>query len=201
MKFVTFKNSEFLGEMAEFQMSEFREEASFNFADFNVDQTIFENSKFWGNANFQQAKFNGEAVFLGAQFKNIADFSECHFNASSQFLGTRFDKELYFYNVKYKIFDINWDSIRNKLISDEQGYILLINSFKEMGEFENADNCYYQFREWKRENRPPHDLEGTVWDSLAWISCGYGVRWTHPILLRNSHFLFVRNILLDLQLP
>jgi uncharacterized protein YjbI with pentapeptide repeats len=182
MRFVTFKKSEFLGKMADFQLSEFRDDASFNFANFDVDKVIFENSNFCGDANFQQAKFNGDAVFLGARFKDTAEFSESRFNASSQFLGTRFDKELYFYNVKFKNFDINWDSVHNNLISDEQGYILLINNFKGMGEFDNADSCYYQFREWKRQNRPPHELEGKFWDLLAWISCGYGVRWTHPIL-------------------
>jgi hypothetical protein len=131
--------------------------------------------------NFQKTKFKGKASFLGSEFKNEADFSESQFNSSLVFLGTRFYGELYFNNVKFDKFSINWDSIRYKLISDEPGYISLINNFKKMGQFDDADSCYYEYREWKRNNWPAYELDEKIWDSLAWISCGYGVRWTHTI--------------------
>lgn len=181
-KFSTFKKTEFHGSIVDFHRTDFEDNASFNFAEFDVDEAFFENTNFNRTVNFQKAKFNGRAVFLGARFRDMAEFSESQFNASSQFVGARFDKELYFYNVKFKNFNIFWDSVHNKLISDEPGYISLINNFKGLGQFEDADSCYYQYREWKQNNRPDYDFKGKIWDFLAWISCGYGVRWTHPMI-------------------
>jgi uncharacterized protein YjbI with pentapeptide repeats len=180
--FSTFRNSKFDGSRADFHRCEFRDNVSFNFANFNVDETNFENSIFNYAVNFQKVRFNGKALFLGSKFKNEADFSESQFNSSSDFLGARFEKELYFNNVKFDKLNVNWDSIRYKLVDDEPGYILLINNFKRMGQFNDADSCYYEYREWKRNNRPAYEWTEQIWDLLAWISCGYGVRWTHTII-------------------
>lgn len=180
--FSTFKYSKFDGSQADFHRSEFQDNASFNFADFDVDEAHFENSIFNYAVNFQKAKFSGKAIFLGSQFKNVADFSESQFNSSSDFLGTRFERELYFNNVKFDKLNIYWDSIRYKLVNDEPGYILLINNFKRMGQFNDADSCYYEYREWKRTNQPDYGWTGKFWDLLAMASCGYGVRWTHTIV-------------------
>jgi uncharacterized protein YjbI with pentapeptide repeats len=180
--FSTFRAAVFQGDSADFHKSEFQGGASFNFASFQVDKTDFTESKFHRTANFQKAVFRGEAVFLGSLFEDMAVFSESQFNSTSEFVGAIFCKELYFNNVEYNIFDITWESMRYKLICEGPSYISLIKNFKELGQWDDADSCYYQYREWKRINRPAHELTAAIIDYLAWISCGYGVRWTHTIL-------------------
>ncbi len=181
-----FTKSQFQEGMVDFHRSEFQDLAIFNFANFGGYEINFENSIFGGTADFRQARFNGDAIFLGSSFKDDADFGGSQFNSSSNFLGSRFDKSLYFHKIRFKNLDINWDSIHYKLISDEPGYISLIRNFKDLGQFDDADNCYYEYREWKRNNRP---LDwARLFDSLAWLTCGYGVRCIHPIF---SGFLVI----------
>jgi len=180
--FSTFREAVFDGTLADFHASDFKDYASFNFASFHVEKADFEGSKFEGDANFQQAEFKGRAVFLGSAFRGLADFDRSRFNTTSEFLGARFYDELHLNGVDYNVFDITWDSIRHRLVCDEPGYIALVVNFKKLGRFDEADNCYYQYREWMRINRPLQDWAGTIWDLLAWVSCGYGVRWTHTLL-------------------
>ncbi|MFB3764108.1 MAG: pentapeptide repeat-containing protein [Methanotrichaceae archaeon] len=181
-RFSTFRNARFDGSKADFHKCQFMKDASFNFANFNVDEATFEQSTFNYLVNFQRSMFKGKASFISSQFNEMADFSESQFNSSLDFLGAKFEKELYFNNVKFDRLNINWDSIRYKLISDEPGYIQLINNFRRIGQFADADNCYYQYREWKRINRPPSEWTEEISDYLSWLSCGYGIRWHHTLL-------------------
>ena len=178
-RIATFRKSEFLEGSIDFHKSEFKDIAVFNFASFGGFEVTFESSYFNGTTDFRQARFNGNAIFLGSRFKEDADFSGSQFNSSSNFLGSRFDRVLYFYKVKFKNLNINWDSIHHNLVSDEPGYIVLIKNFKDFGQFEDADNCYYEYRERKQHNMPFEWAK--ILTFLAWLTCGYGVRWTHPI--------------------
>ncbi|NPV61737.1 MAG: pentapeptide repeat-containing protein [Methanotrichaceae archaeon] len=180
--FSTFRNSRFDGNLADFHLCNFKDDVSFNFANFNVDEVRFKNSVFEGDANFQKAIFSGNALFLGTQFNGLADFSEAQFDSESNFQGVVFEKPLNVNNIKFDKFIISWDSIHDQLLSDEPGYILLIGNFRKLGQYDDADSCYYQYREWKRANRTNHEWTERIWDSVAWITCGYGVRWQNPIL-------------------
>lgn len=181
-EFSTFRRAVFDGAQADFHMARFQGDASFNFASFPADKADFEEARFDGLANFQQAVFDGEAIFLGSTFHGPADFSKSRFNTTSKFIGSRFFRQLYLEDVEYKVFDITWESIRYRLVCDEPGYIELIKNFRTLGLFDDADSCYYQYRDWKRINRPAYEWGGVLWDTLSWITCGYGVRWTHTVL-------------------
>lgn len=180
--FSTFKNSRFDGSLADFHLCSFRDNVSFNFANFNVDEARFKYSNFECNANFQQARFGGKANFLGSQFKGLADFGNSQFNLDSDFMGAVFEGPLKVNDIKFNGLIIKWESIHNKLLSDEPGYILLISNFRKLGQFDDADSCYYDYREWKRANRSDHEWTESIWDFIAWLTCGYGVRWQNPIL-------------------
>jgi hypothetical protein len=95
-------------------------------------------------------------------------------------VGTEFINKLYFNDVKFVKLLIVWDFINDKLVCDGPTYLLLIKNFKEMEQFEDADNCYYQYRDVTRKER--HDVWGKILDYISWLSCGYGVRWQHPVL-------------------
>jgi uncharacterized protein YjbI with pentapeptide repeats len=185
---------------AHFIYTEFNRSAVFLGSKFGADSDFhnsrftgtssFESSLFGDDANFQEAIFTMPSTFreaqfytanfLGSEFKDYADFDLSQFNKSGDFTGTKFGKELYFNGVKFAKLSIFWDSIKNRLVCDGQTYLLLIKNFKDMEQFEDADNCYYQYRDVKRQER--HDDWGKLFDYISWISCGYGVRWQHPII-------------------
>jgi hypothetical protein len=68
----------------------------------------------------------------------------------------------------------------NRLVCNGPTYLALIKNFRESEQFEDADSCYYQYRDWKRKERDPGWPK--LFDYLAWLSCGYGVRWQYTII-------------------
>lgn len=197
--YASFTNSQF-NKTGHFSYTRFDESSSFLGTRFNGDfdfhnsrsngPTIFESvvfddyadfevATFIGPARFEGSQFN-RANFLGTQFKGVVDFDSAQFNDTADFSGTKFEKELYFYRVKFAKLFIIWDSIKDKLVCDGPTYLSLIKNFKEMEQFDDADNCYYQYRDLKRKERP---LDWSkIFDYISWLSCGYGVRWQHTIL-------------------
>jgi hypothetical protein len=139
----------------------------------------FRDATFVGLANFRETKF-GSGDFSGTTFMETGDFNLAKFNKTADFTGSRFAKKLYLNDVKFEGFLVSWDSIDNALNCNSPTYLLLIKNFKEMQQFEDADNCYYQYRDEKRQTGP-FDLSKLI-DYISWLSCGYGVRWQHPIL-------------------
>lgn len=156
----------------------FNDTASFKFVVFRYNSN-FEETKFMRSANFIGAQF-GSARFAGAQFKGLSDFGSAQFNQSVDFVGTEFINMIYLTDVKFSKLLVVWDSVKDKLVCDGPTYLLLIKNFKDMEQFADADNCYYQYREVTRKER--YDLWGKLLDYISWLSCGYGVRWQHPIL-------------------
>jgi hypothetical protein len=175
-----FWGTSFKGAQADFKRSSFYGLARFWSTRFDVEMADFGWSQFGGDASFWDAKFGGDAAFKGSRFKGTADFMLAQFNRSVDFMGTRFEKELFFNDVRFISLKISWEFMRDRLICNGQTYLGLIKNFKDMEQFEDADGCYYQYRDWKRKDR---DIGWPkFFDYLAWLSCGYGVRWQHTIL-------------------
>lgn len=175
--FSDFLGAKFKGKQ-DFHNSRFNETAFFRSAIFEEDAN-FEDAIFMGSANFRETQF-GDARFSGVKFNGLADFNLAQFNKSADFIGTKFGKELYFDDVKFGKLLISWDSIKDKLVCSGPTYLLLIKNFKDMEQFEDADNCYFQYREGERQERPLGWAK--AFDYLALISCGYGVRWQNTML-------------------
>lgn len=179
-KSADFSNSLFRGEKSDFKDCQFNDYATFYQTSFDAGSTRFEGSKFEAPAIFFLAHFGGESYFDLSQFKELADFRFVILNKTADFSGARFEKEIDLNDIKFPSLIITWDSIRDKLICRGPTYLALIKNFKDLEQIEDADNCYFQYRDWKREMRPWGWLK--LLDYLAWISCGYGVRWHHAIL-------------------
>ncbi len=165
---------------ANFEGALFKGPAHFWGTKFESDDTNFEWSQFSSFASFWGASFGQEANFRGAKFEDEADLTLAQFSGTADFLGVSFGKKLYFNDVKFGAFKVQWTSIGNRLVCNGPPYLQLIKNFKEQEQFEDADSCYYDYRTWKRNNRSLGWPK--LFDYMAWISCGYGVRWTHPIL-------------------
>ncbi len=172
-----FFGAEFRG-VPNFYISRFNGTASFGSVVFG-DDANFGEVLFAKYTSFRKAKF-GMADFTGAQFRDFADFDSAQFKNSADFIGAKFTKSLYFSGIRFAEMSIIWDSIKDQLVCDGPTYLSLIKNFKDSEKFEDADDCYYKYRDVDRQAKPSGWSK--LFDYLSWLSCGYGVRWQHPIL-------------------
>jgi hypothetical protein len=128
---------------------------------FNSDAN-FEDSYFNGTANFRRSKFNSDAIFSHSKFKETADFRESEFLEILDLTDVAFNRLL-----------IYWPSIVHLSCNDGATYLALIKNGRESEQYEAADNIYYQYRDWRRDQNVGWSK---VSDHFAWLSCGYGVK-------------------------
>lgn len=169
----------------------------------------FSGCEFLEDAGFSDAEFQGVANFSRASFASEANFSRARFN-DADFGRARFERHFHLVNAKVytlKLSDaifpegssihlkdfnfsrlaVRWNSIRDHVPYNGSVYLTLVRNFRNLEQFEDQDECYYQYRKEKqaRSSQPFQRL----FDRLAWISCGYGVRPSHTILLSISIIL------------
>jgi uncharacterized protein YjbI with pentapeptide repeats len=190
----TFSNAQF-HDSARFWKTCFEEDVRFANSSFGRE------AEFWGarfskNADFTEAKFESRALFNAKQIPTMpmdgAVFSgDMILNGSIidklMLHGSKFDENssLFLDDCDYNILLVNWSEIKNNLVykKEDDGaiYLKLISNFNNRGYFSDADECYYQYRN-ERRNSEQSVLPKTL-DTLAWITCGYGVRPQYAIRL------------------
>lgn len=165
---------------ADFTDAKFNEEITFKNATFN--ETKFEKCVFKKNAIYNKANFGGKSI----------KFNDSHFLDDVLFENTTFLGKVYLYRITYNKMYIRWKNIENNLKdSDDSVYLSLIQNFKNLGYFEDADSCYLQYRnehskqEWPRGQGILEKCD--TWfrkqiDPLLGILYGYGVRPFYPFL-------------------
>ena len=174
----------------------------------------FSGSHFQEDAGFSDSQFQGEANFSRAHFAIDANFSRAKFN-DADFGRAKFDKYFHLSNAKVytlklsdavfsegssihlKDFNFNriavrWNSIKSHVPFNGSVYLTLIRNFRNLEQFEDQDDCYYQYRTEKQARSPR--IFPKLFDRLAWISCGYGVRPSHTILLSVAIILLFMGI-------
>jgi len=168
-------------ELAYFMGSRFEGLACFEESRFDGD-TFFDESRFEGNADFTRSRFKEYAGFSGSQFKGDADFSASQFEGEVYFLysGTnvKFNRSfnlndckinfILLENVEFSClkgkqisleypelnyFFASWDSIKNHILYHESTYLALVKNYRNLGWFDDADNCYYAFRKLAQTNK------------------------------------------------
>jgi len=163
----------------------FSGEACFRFAKFCNHITFFR-AVFWEKADFYVTRFNGEyAIFIGSNFKGESDFRGARFKEEADFRGAQFTKNLNLARAKFTNFEVEWDAIKGRLDCDGTVYLALVKSFKKLERFDDADNCYYQYRKIS-QNKKSWFSKNKCWlnrfscsklyDHFSWLSCGYGLR-------------------------
>ncbi len=187
---VFFDHSSF-SQLVDFDGTVFTKAANFSDSHFHEDAG-FSESKFQGEANFSRAHFGTEANFSRARF-NDADFGRARFdknlNLSNGKIYTLRLSDAIFAdgsNIYLKDFNFNrivvrWNSIRDHLPFNGSVYLTLIKNFRNLEQFKDEDNCYYQYRK-EKQGRTKKIFPRLV-DGLVWLSCGYGVRPSHTVLL------------------
>jgi hypothetical protein len=183
----------YFGENGQFQDSSFEKRVLFRATIFQKE-AHFLNSKFQNDADLRGAAFGDLAEFGSAIFDKMAYFNG---NPSEKLTGATFKGDLrlngskiqnimlqdavfsdnsriFLQNSEFIHLLIKWDDLKNHLPFDGSVYLALIKNFKDLEQFSDADECYYQYRY--------RSMKGPL-DYASWISIGFGVRPYYTILI------------------
>jgi hypothetical protein len=187
----------------------------------------FSKSHFRGDAGFSDAQFLGEASFLRCHFSVDANFSRAKFN-DADFGQAAFERNFLLNNSKIytlrlsdahfmdgsnihlKDFNFNriqvrWNTLKGHVPFNGSVYLTLTKNFRNLEQFEDEDQCYYRYRREKQSRQGSRKKKLIDW--LVWLSCGYGVRPSHTIILSFAVILFfgvfywAGNALIDVRPP
>jgi uncharacterized protein YjbI with pentapeptide repeats len=190
-KLVDFDGSTF-NKTADFSDSLFMEDAGFSSAQFQ-EGAKFSRARFMTEANFSRARFNGDAEFGKARIHK-------HLNLDSAKIYTMrltdaaFEdgSSLNLTDLDFNRIVVRWETIKNHFTYNGSVYLALTKNFRNLEQFEDGDDCYYQYRREKQARAS--SAVSKLLDRLAFISCGYGVRPSHTILLSLTIILLFTGI-------
>ncbi len=126
-------------------------------------------------AFFAVTTFNDNAHFLGAKFNNDLVLE------SARIYSMQLDNATFGKNSKISLKDadftrlvVPWSTIKDRLEFNGAAYLALVKNYKNLEWFDDADNCYYEYRQISLANEPWGWAK--LADVITWLSCGYGVR-------------------------
>lgn len=179
-----FYDASFLGN-AVFTKSHSVEDSIFSGANFG-DTADFGYAKFDGPTYFNTAQFSGNAAFNNAQFLTSADMTNAQFGKDLEMNSTRINRmvldgsvfnessELFLAKADINKFMVSWSLIKDILCFDTSAYLSLVKNYKDLGQSNDANDCYYEYRYLNQNNKAIGFSK--LLDVVAWLSCGYGVR-------------------------
>jgi uncharacterized protein YjbI with pentapeptide repeats len=190
-----FSNAHFM-DKSNFLDADFAGNVSFAATRFDGD-VVFWAAWFRGNAIFGLAYFGGFSDFQNTRFDQVAYFPVAKFTDTAFFMDAIFKKDLVLESARiysmimenvtfgpqstivlkgadFNRFTVHWDVIKDRMKYDGAAYIALTNNYKDLEWFDDADECYYQYRFIGQQGHPWGWSK--IFDIIAWISCGYGVR-------------------------
>jgi hypothetical protein len=168
------------GKSTSFSNSTFKNDAQFDDAEFSLDVN-FEAARFSEFAYFIRAKFNGDANFRGAKFERNAEFKEAEFHLDANFTNAVINGIANFNKSQFnnRIY-VPWDSIKNHLAYDGSTYLSLVKNYNNLEKFDDADECYYQYRKLRQKKLP---FQQRISDSIPFLALGYGVHPEYPLII------------------
>jgi hypothetical protein len=181
---------------ASFSASVFDSAAIFNNCRFNNVADI--RNSYFSYADFSSTIFNVTAGFNESEFSKVVKFNDVQFRGLTLLNNIKFKEDVFFDNAtfdhgldltrtSYNKLYIRLYNIKGGLIFDDSAYLSLIKNFKDLGYFEDADNCYFQYRKDRRNQPWPcvYPLEESARkfiDFLSEWSYGYGTRPVNPFI-------------------
>ncbi|HOT06996.1 MAG TPA: pentapeptide repeat-containing protein [Methanotrichaceae archaeon] len=183
--------------------------ASFKAAAFS-GAAVLAGTKFEGDVSFTSSAFGGRADLSGALFSEDARFLGARFSDSLDMTAAAFKKNLILEkasikelrmaestfssgslislkNAEFQRLEIQWSVLQGRLVADGSVYMALVRNFRNLEWFLDADGCYFQYRRDSQGEKPLLRGRRLNWsklfDMMAWISCGYGVRPAYTIML------------------
>lgn len=191
-----FINATFLGS-ARFDKCKFVRDTEIRRAYFNKSAN-FSSALFDGPSFFDYTQFHRNAIFDSVQFMGPSDFSDAQFDKDLDMNSTKistmvldnatFNAESHLYLAKADIsrFMVKWSMIKDILSFDGSAYLSLVKNYKDLG-LSEGDDCYYQYRLLSQDSKIWSWSK--IYDVLAQITCGYGVRPDRPVIC--SLFLII----------
>ncbi|OPY48731.1 MAG: hypothetical protein A4E48_02522 [Methanosaeta sp. PtaU1.Bin060] len=197
---VSFLETQFEGHTT-FLNARFNGIASFAATRFGGD-VVFRSAKFLAGTTFGLCSFGGLADFAGADFEKAAFFGGVKFSDLAYFIDARFNQDLTLEDARlysmqldnatfgagarinlngsdFTRFIVRWDVIKGMLVYNGAAYLALVKNYKSLEWFDDADECYYQYR------RISQEMEPWGWaklsDIISWLACGYGVRVSYTV--------------------
>jgi len=130
-----------------------------------------------GDANFRDAEFNKCACFNFAMLNGSASFEDAEFIGNAYFENAAFGRDLNLNRTGYSRLFLHWNSINKSQFkaSDYDAYLALERNYVNLGWFEDANNCYYEYRNKRRVDTDVPFIEKAT-DTIEWVSYGYGVK-------------------------
>ena len=183
-----FEDTDFSG-YADFEVEIFNGRAYFAYANFSCDAN-FASAIFSEGANFMHATFSDDAYFWHVYFSGKTYFDSVNFSGDAEFTSAEFDevdfsntvfsRTFILHDADFKRIKVSWNSLKDLYSFDGPTYIKLIKNFREIEQFEDADDAYYQYRRVSQDNKKwsLSKLE----DVVAWLTCGYGVKPAYPLI-------------------
>ncbi len=198
---VFFDHADFSG-LVDFDGTKFSRAANFSGSLFEEDAG-FSDSEFEGEAGFSRAHFATEANFSRSRF-NDADFSRAVFERNLHLVNAKVytlklsdaqfgeGSAIHLKDFNYSRIDVRWNTIKKSIPYNGSVYLTLIKNFRNLEQFEDQDDCYYQYRR-EKQSRNNKTIPGLL-DRLAWLSCGYGIRPSHTFLLSLAIILLFAGV-------
>ncbi|OPY54914.1 MAG: hypothetical protein A4E49_00633 [Methanosaeta sp. PtaU1.Bin112] len=181
---VTFRSAQFKGN-ATFAATRFESDVLFRAARFWMGST-FGLSSFGGLADYGNVDFNNTAFFGGVKFTDLAYFANARFNGDLILEGARLysmqldnatfseSSKINLNSTDFSKFVVHWSTLQSRMVYNGAAYLALVKNYKSLEWFDEADECYYQYRRIGQDQAPWG--WGKLSDIISWLSCGYGVR-------------------------
>ncbi|HUU26953.1 MAG TPA: potassium channel family protein [archaeon] len=193
-------DSTYFKEEAIFKTIYFKDYSIFDYATFK--NVSFQNTDFFGKLDFNYINIDN-AFFGGVRFYNICYFrnnsmlktlelDDCIFDKTVDFKDTYFPDSIIINNIHFGRMLVNWNQLINKIQPNMKDtlhfedysriYIPFINNFKNIGQYEDEDDCYYKLKNIEKDfslksiNSNPKTWFRPFFLILFKITCGYGVR-------------------------
>ncbi|MEI8002960.1 MAG: pentapeptide repeat-containing protein, partial [Methanothrix sp.] len=192
---VSFFETQFAGQVT-FRSAKFRGNATFAATRFESD-VLFREARFWkgstfglssfaGLADYGNVEFQKTAFFGGVKFADLAYFANAQFEGDLILEGARLysmqldnvtfseSSKINLNSTDFTKFVVHWSTIQDRMVYNGAAYLALVKNYKSLEWFDEADDCYYQYR------RIGQDIAPWGWgklsDIISWLACGYGVR-------------------------
>lgn len=181
---VTFRSAQFRGN-ATLAATRFESDVLFREARFGKGST-FGLSSFAGLADFGNVFFQKTAFFGGVKFADLAYFANAKFDTDFILEGARLysmqldnatfneSSRINLNSTDFSKFVVHWSTLRGRIVYNGAAYLALVKNYKSLEWFDEADECYYQYRRIGQDQAPWG--WGKLSDIISWLSCGYGVR-------------------------
>ncbi|NPV62916.1 MAG: pentapeptide repeat-containing protein [Methanotrichaceae archaeon] len=191
-KYADFSESSFQS-YASFRGARFQGYAYFSESQFSGDAS-FSGTAFESDASFMVAKFESDAFFTGARFKGYLSLMRSRFKEIADFSKSKFESEIYLTEARLSSVKLDWNSVKGRTVCDGATYLQLVRIFKDQEQFQEADDCYCEYRDKSRGTKSWADGSKYL-DYVAYFTCGYGIRPINTIYMSITLILTFAGIL------